>query len=183
MKVSLRFDSGAKRFLNKARNLEPKLMGRLNAAFTKAGNMVKRRMVSIMASGWPANDPHYREWKVKHGYDSRPLFRTHLLANSISNIKISASPELMWSKVGWAQGAQYGGLLAQRIYTGRIPNHRKKILPVKSGGPFSRRSTMPLELVAFYNNRSRPFVDRTFNSVRPDVIAEIEKAFYGALGV
>jgi hypothetical protein len=184
MRVSIKFDGGAKRFQTMSKGLEAKLMGRMNAAFIRCGSMIKNKMAEVMATGgWQANNPHYLEWKIKHGYDSRPLFRTHLLANSISFIRHMSTPAMMSAHVGWYPGAQYPGMLKSGIHKGRVPNKRKRPLPIKGFGPFSRYSTYPLERIAAYNNRTRPFIDTTFRAVEPLVIAEIQKAFYSALGV
>jgi hypothetical protein len=143
--------------------------------------MIQARMRDAMANGgWHSNAPAYRKWKKEHGWDMRPLFRTHILANSISYIPGVKTPALMSGRIGWYPGATYPGQLSTGISKGRMPNTRKRPVKPGKGRTYSDKS---LEHVAAVNEYTRPFVERTYEQVQNDVFAIMQKAFYSALNM
>lgn len=63
-----------------------KLMDELIRARTIAGRHLEketRRTILEQIPAWQALNTKYREWKVKHGFDSRKLLRTHIMAGLI----------------------------------------------------------------------------------------------------
>lgn len=97
--------------------------------------------------------PEYAAWKATHGYNTDPLFRTNLLANSIaSELKINL-PNSIGGEVGWHSGARYPGKLQGRQWSRGVPRRRRKDLgtPNTEAGSMSHHDTNFLAQVALWN--------------------------------
>ncbi len=166
--------TGLREFAEGLRGFERRLMGELNRADHEARRLVVKRLQSSMDSGgWAPNAEAYRRWKVAHGHDGRPLLRTHLLRDSISGERITFSPALIHSRVGWPGGATYsGGTRGARRVTGKRQRGRLG----SAGG-----SNPELEAVARWleegsRGPKRPFINRTRRDVRSLVVQQFRAA-------
>jgi len=186
-----------------------KLMSQLGRADLLARKHIVETMRKMMAEGmWSPNEPDYQQWKSTHGYDTRPLFRTHLLANSISHERNSFSPELIRCSVGWHEGMRYFGSLREMIYRSRVPKNARKYKGPPTSARNSTYDTQYLAQVAYWLEHgsgsakrskgkggawktkfskefrpARPFVRATHLAVAPTVVSFFSAALAKALPI
>jgi len=164
-------------------------MSELNRAATGVEQLIVRTMRTVMEhGGWPPNEEEYRKWKERQGYSSNPLFRTHLLYNSIARKRVSFGPSMISGQVGWWSGARYGGLLHRDTYKGRVPKNRRRYLGKPQGGKKSMFDTNFLADVARWNeegarSHARPFVKTAYEEAAPSVVAYFRSALHNALPI
>ena len=122
MKLKIKVKKSSIKFLDKARNFENVFNGVLIRASKEAGAKIVKTMKEVMVAGpWEPNDPEYREWKAYRGYNTKVLFRTNLLYNSIAHETIVNLPKSIGGEVGWHSGATYPGYLQRRQWTRAVP--------------------------------------------------------------
>jgi len=146
MKMMIEIDPTFKDFIKRLQGFERTFMGNLNVASKQAGKLIKDTIPNVMAdTAWSPNEKEYRDWKISHGFDSEPLFRTHLLANSISFQRTAFGPQMIRGEVGWYRGMRYPGILQERMYSGRVPHRRKSGFPklTKRQREFTRMQLPP----------------------------------------
>lgn len=98
------------RFLAQLRGFEAAFMSHLTRADHESRRTIVKTMRASMESGsWAPNAEAYRRWKTAHGFDLRPLLRTHLLKDSVAGERVSFSPALIHSRVGWPGSLRYSG--------------------------------------------------------------------------
>jgi hypothetical protein len=193
--------TGLKEFQKTWAGFPKKFESALGRADSKARLYIVKAMRSIMASGgWQPNESTYQDWKSQHGYDTRPLFRTHLLANSISHERVAFSMQFIRSDIGWHEGMRYHGSLREQIYKSRVPKNARKYKGPPTSAMKSTYDTQFLARVALWmekgaggtqhiktaggknqfkhiqerktghDNPPRPFVATTAQAVRPEII-------------
>ena len=191
MKIRIRISNlqEVKRFHRRVNLFGQVFMRNLRTAQRQAGRDMVRFMRAVMEDEpWIPNADAYRDWKRHHGYATVPLFRTSLLANSISHQAGSFSPQKISGQIGWYSGAQYGGQLQEKIYSGRVPRRRRTFRTPQSMS-FSTRDTQMLADVAYWNETGsssrpeRPFVKTTYEKYSELVVNYFEKALVKSLPI
>ncbi len=89
----VKLSGGTKSFITKLKKFDATLKARLERATAQIGKKLKEATHQQIESGegWAKNSPMYAAWKAAHGFDTRPMIRSHLLASSVVYERLSIS--------------------------------------------------------------------------------------------
>ncbi len=164
MKIRVKIPAESRAIVRKLRNFEKNFLSQTQMAAKQTNRELRQAIRSSMQDGeWDANEPIYLKWKSQYGYATRPLFRTSLLYNSISH-ELKRKQDGMVGQIGWHEGARYPGDLKGKVWKGRVPKTRRKLLAAPSGphGPrMTSHDTNYLAQVAYWNERGEGGVYKT----------------------
>ncbi len=154
MRIKVRISAEGKAVPVKLRRFEKNFLTYTRTAGKQTNKDLVQALKASMKDGeWQHNEEKYLKWKSYSGYSTMPLFRTSLLYNSISQ-ELKLEQDGLAGRIGWHEGARYPGELKGKVWKGRVPNRRRKLLAPPSGphGPrLTSHDTNYLAQVAYWN--------------------------------
>lgn len=95
-------------------DLPAKLHRELRSAAFDSGRMLTEGAKSQLGASWLAkNSARYQAWKARHGFDTRPMLRTHLMKRSVSWKRFPG--KRFGGQVGFRRGLRYPSSLGSGL--------------------------------------------------------------------